>query len=426
MVLLPENLSSNNDVLIANHYEIVNHGYDDEFHIVVYYIDLHHCKVIIRRLDSDQGWGLNLQVKLLGDSNGDHIITIGSSNNNLKIQNFYTEANLSPAFNQNQKIPKCIIQTYSSVEAKSLLHYNAVMSFIELNPEYEYKFFDNQKCREFILKNFPQNVLDAYDILKPRAFRADLFRACYLYIHGGCYFDHKFILKKRLQTIIEPHNEHVFCIDNYDCGMYNAIMLTIPKSPILKNVVDNIVNNVLNRHYGRNGLAVSGPDLLWHHTKHLNAPLKHIGSCNVLFQNQTIIKAFRNIWHSTKEDYGQLWNEKLVFYSSYTKTNGYIVLAEPYSKQVINTELVKSHKSRLQRTKTRIIEHSRYFALSSERFEFQILNRGQLQVVRVDLHQGWTIDLQVKIINNNTHYDQIVRVGPSNSNTMLINYHPIV
>ena len=47
-------------------------------------------------------------------------------------------------------------------------------------------------CREFIKNNFDLDILNAYDILKPGAFKADLWRCCILYIYGGIYLDIKY------------------------------------------------------------------------------------------------------------------------------------------------------------------------------------------------------------------------------------------
>ena len=73
---------------------------------------------------------------------------------------------------------------------------------MELNPEYSYVFYNNDDCIQFIKDNFDESVMIAYNHLRPNAYKADLFRYCYMYIHGGCYFDNKYIPRKSLKKIM--------------------------------------------------------------------------------------------------------------------------------------------------------------------------------------------------------------------------------
>jgi mannosyltransferase OCH1-like enzyme len=60
------------------------------------------------------------------------------------------------------------------------------------NPEFEYHFYDDNQCREYIKDNFNKDVLHAFDKLIPGAFKADLWRYCILYKKGGIYLDIKY------------------------------------------------------------------------------------------------------------------------------------------------------------------------------------------------------------------------------------------
>ena len=52
--------------------------------------------------------------------------------------------------------------------------------------------FNDADCREFIAREYPPDVLMAYDLLIPTAFKADLWRYCVLYKYGGVYLDVKY------------------------------------------------------------------------------------------------------------------------------------------------------------------------------------------------------------------------------------------
>ena len=52
--------------------------------------------------------------------------------------------------------------------------------------------FNDDACREFLAMTFPTDVVYAYDLLIPTAFKADLWRYCILYMFGGVYMDIKY------------------------------------------------------------------------------------------------------------------------------------------------------------------------------------------------------------------------------------------
>lgn len=69
---------------------------------------------------------------------------------------------------------------------------------------WEYKFYDDDSSRKVLEKHFPPEVLQAYDALKPGAFKADLFRYCVLLIYGGIYADMDVLLESNLDSAVGP------------------------------------------------------------------------------------------------------------------------------------------------------------------------------------------------------------------------------
>jgi hypothetical protein len=224
-----------NNLLINNNYKVINNDYADDFHIAIYYVSDNKCTILIRRLDCIS-WEQNLKIRIMDIDNRKYEnISLGSSEDNIKKLDYYTKIKLYPTVYEDFKIPKIIIQTSNYNMNKSLQHYNAITSIIEMNPEYEYKFFNDNEARDFIINNFKENILYdnidddvnnenctksteqdnltekkyflhdiivAYDQLIPGSYRADLFRYCYLYINGGCYIDCKIIMKNYFTLIL--------------------------------------------------------------------------------------------------------------------------------------------------------------------------------------------------------------------------------
>jgi len=89
-------------------------------------------------------------------------------------------------------IPRVIFQTYKSRDLPSELAEN-VERIRALNPEWDYRFFDDEQARQFILDEYGEAVVRQFDRINPLygASRADLFRYLLIYRFGGVYLDIK-------------------------------------------------------------------------------------------------------------------------------------------------------------------------------------------------------------------------------------------
>ena len=69
---------------------------------------------------------------------------------------------------------------------------------------WDYRFYADEDVGGFLGAHFPPEVKDAYDALRPGAFKADLFRYCVLLIHGGIYADMDVMLESNLDAAVGP------------------------------------------------------------------------------------------------------------------------------------------------------------------------------------------------------------------------------
>jgi hypothetical protein len=127
--------------------------------------------------------------------------------------------------------------------------------------------FDDHECRAFIAREYPDDVLYAYDQLIPTAFKADLWRYCVLYKYGGVYLDIKlrFLFPYEcsgdnvsLRAIVERWRggggdgggDGLFVLERDAVGLWpsgrfgihNAFIITKPKNPILLECIYRIVS----------------------------------------------------------------------------------------------------------------------------------------------------------------------------------------
>ena len=167
----------------------------------------------------------------------------------------------------NTKIPKKLFQTFKIKEFTPQFQY-IVNTWKEKNPNYEYKLYDDNECEAFIKENFEHRIYNAYCRIIPGAYKADLWRYCVLYFHGGVYVDIDTLCFSSIDNFLQDDTEFMTPIDlnknpdNYYNNLFNAFIASVPKSPILMNCIERIVYNVEMNHIPASKLHFSGPGIL--------------------------------------------------------------------------------------------------------------------------------------------------------------------
>jgi hypothetical protein len=177
-------------------------------------------------------------------------------------------------------IPLNLFQTWHS-EVLPPKMFECVNALKQANPEFNHLFFNDANCRSFIQQYFDEHVLHAYDILKPGAYKADLWRYCVLYIMGGIYVDIKYRCIPPFKLIELTTQEHFIRDRDYgnNPGVYQAILACYPKNPILHKCIHSMVTYVNQMEYGANVLFV-GPLLVasyFNRSEILSWPMQYTG-----------------------------------------------------------------------------------------------------------------------------------------------------
>jgi mannosyltransferase OCH1-like enzyme len=157
---------------------------------------------------------------------------------------------------QNTKIPKKIIQTWETSELSIGMYYSQIV-MKKINPDYEYIFHDANDREQFIKDNYDKEVLDAYNKVIPKSYKADLWKYCCLYKYGGLHFDLKSICKIPFSTFITNETELLLASDipeNCICAGFFGCM---PGDSFIKKTIDEVVKRIHNNYYGVNSLDVT-------------------------------------------------------------------------------------------------------------------------------------------------------------------------
>jgi len=150
-------------------------------------------------------------------------------------------------------VPRIIHQTY--FEEVTTEKYPNMSRLIESFKQsgWHYKFYTDEMSLNFLSTHFPPEVREAYETLRPGAFKADLFRYCVLLIHGGVYADMDIMLEANLDIAVAPdigfmvpQDEPGIPVNRRMC-LWNGFIASAPGHPFLAKTIETIVNNIRNR-----------------------------------------------------------------------------------------------------------------------------------------------------------------------------------
>lgn len=170
-----------------------------------------------------------------------------------------------PCQNKTEFIPKILHTISHSTEIPMNVH-----GILLTNPGFTIHHVDDPGGLSFVLRNCGEQVAKAYSCIKPRAFRADLYRFCALFSQGGVYMDSDIVPLVGLDNMYSECSSFSLGFDqaqrrlNIDhIGMQMKILAGTPGNHISACMIARIVDNVKHRRqFQKNTLGFSGPQLL--------------------------------------------------------------------------------------------------------------------------------------------------------------------
>jgi|SRR6185437_2806053 len=202
---------------------------------------------------------------------------------------------------------------FQSVKNKHNLS-RKVSSFKKFNERFQsisgfkYHLYDNNDIDNLFEEDKKNNELskrvhDAYKVLIPGAYKADLFRYYIIYTRGGVWLDDKSILKY-------PLDDNYFSLDKHD-GFITKINGSVFETSFMGGKKFNILHygllmkcleNIESRHYGFNPMEITGPTM----------------ASNLIKENKELVKNFKvvdnNFGRLYSNDGGIIWKHKELTY----------------------------------------------------------------------------------------------------------------
>jgi len=226
-------------------------------------------------------------------------------------------------------VPLKIFQTWFTKDLTEKMR-DTVEELKNNNPEFEHFLFDDKDCEEFIRLHFNEKVVNAFRRLIPGAYKADLWRYCVMYIHGGIYLDIKLRCVNGFKFINLIHKEHFvrdcqlypYGEDIYK-GVWNAFMVVKPKNEKMLQCINQIAENVEKNDYCAGPYDISGPVLLGNCFKTEEKMQFNMrrwicsGDNGMMMDNQLVLDEYKGYRDENKPDdsnyYLRLWWGKNVF-----------------------------------------------------------------------------------------------------------------
>jgi hypothetical protein len=243
-------------------------------------------RIIIERVDSDQGWDQNLVGHMheyidadinendnnkvydfcFGDSpdsssktltlnhsfHNNNTIVLRDSRNNYKDSFGFTfdkntrQLTIRRKDEQNPwlfyhnailfsiNIPKNI---YACYKTKNVPNY-VRDDWINLNPDYNFILYDDDDCRSFLKENFGQDHVNLFNFLRDGAIKADFWRICILYMYGGVYVDVDVRPHVPIKDFMEYGTTFLTCGSISENEVNPHLIITHPGNIILKKCID--------------------------------------------------------------------------------------------------------------------------------------------------------------------------------------------
>jgi hypothetical protein len=115
----------------------------------------------------------------------------------------------------------------------------------DLNPEYEIKLYNDDLCKDFLLKEYSQLHHDIFQFIPDGPIKADFWRVCIINKYGGLYVDADINPIVSLNEYIENNDDFVTCIsESFNASNFQLnphIIFSDKNNKILESCIDKYV-----------------------------------------------------------------------------------------------------------------------------------------------------------------------------------------
>lgn len=140
-------------------------------------------------------------------------------------------------------------------------------------PGFKYSFYDDQDIDAFIRRHFDHRVYRSYKRILNGALKADFFRYCVLYVHGGVYVDVDLACLTSLENVVDFYTDTLVTAADYqekdfqprnrdyrrDC-VYQAFLCCQPFHPLMRYMINYMCFVMDHNLHPRDIFRIGGPN----------------------------------------------------------------------------------------------------------------------------------------------------------------------
>ncbi len=134
-------------------------------------------------------------------------------------------------------IPRKLVQTWHA--AAQDLPPRVVRKARAFAPGFVHAYFSDRECMRFLARHYGRAYAQKFRTLQKGPHKADFFRYCYLYVHGGVYMDIDMEPKVRISEVMAgvPPGTLITCLESNRMGIFQAFIAAPPKHPVFKTLI---------------------------------------------------------------------------------------------------------------------------------------------------------------------------------------------
>ena len=135
-------------------------------------------------------------------------------------------------------IPKTIYFTYKKKVPPYVFN-----RWKKLNPSYTIDFSLDTDCIDFLNTHFTSDIANLFKMIPKGMYKADLWRICKLYIHGGVYADVDLVPYLSIDETIKNNYTFYSCLSSAKNAIFQAFIITLPKNPLFLQFIHSFIKN---------------------------------------------------------------------------------------------------------------------------------------------------------------------------------------
>jgi hypothetical protein len=162
-------------------------------------------------------------------------------------------------------VPRQIVQ-YWHAEKRPEDVQEAILKVQECNLDMACTVFHEESAREFVAGHFGEDMRSLFDFCFHHAMKSDLFRLCYLHVHGGIYIDVDVNCHGPLENILVASDFgcFLFYAEGKPWCVENGFIVSEPANGLIAAMIGNLERNLVqfrDKQRFRGIWAESGPGL---------------------------------------------------------------------------------------------------------------------------------------------------------------------